>query len=289
MGVFDILGSSPINSAVTAGLGKFTSLFRDKPSGAYMEDAGRYPRRYVTTRGILIDKSSLEKNQFDKGYFFQFNPAQIQDIKSTLYEVRPYAGLSYNDYIWSNGGERIITFQLFLDNTPQSKTSAFRPTAFGFPTANTVRADGVTFGKNGEIKVKRSLTDKVKMEFGVDVNKGDTALSWNSEGAWSNSRVSERGILDEVELIQSYLRPAAIDGEATPKFSEGGIISATQFRPPSTVVFSMGPFYLEGIIKSAPVTYTLFDSDLTPLRGTVDIEFAVFEYENINKVEIPTK
>jgi hypothetical protein len=51
----------------------------------------------------------------------------------------------------------------------------------------------------------------------------------------------------------------------------------------------MGPFYLEGIIKSAPVTYTLFDSDLTPLRGTVDIEFAVFEYENINKVEIPTK
>jgi hypothetical protein len=72
-------------------------------------------------------------------------------------------------------------------------------------------------------------------------------------------------------------------GETTPLFSEGGIVSTRQFRPPAIVIFAFGPFYLEGVIKSAPVTYQLFDEDLTPLRATIDIEFAVFEFENLNR------
>ena len=263
MSVLEALGQSPINSAITAGLSKFTSLLRNRVSNAFSDDPGRYPRGYVKTRGILIEKEKIAKQEFDKGYFFQFNPAEIQDVKNTLYEVRSYAGMAYNDYIWSNGGERIISFQLFLDNTPQSKTEQFRPQAINnTAVANTRQSAGSNYGNY---------------------------FQWINNGAYSNTRVSERGILPEVELIQSFLYPAPIGNENTPLFTEGGIVTSTQFRPPATLVFALGPFYLEGVLRSAPVTYQLFDSDLTPIRATISIEFAVFEFETVNKIEIPLR
>jgi len=57
-----------------------------------------------------------------------------------------------------------------------------------------------------------------------------------------------------------------------------------QFRPPAIAVLSLGPLYLEGVIKSAPVTYTLFDQDLTPIRATIDIVFSVYEFEELHKL-----
>ena len=179
MSVLEALGQSPINSAITAGLSKFTSLLRNRVSNAFSDDPGRYPRGYVKTRGILIEKEKIAKQEFDKGYFFQFNPAEIQDVKNTLYEVRSYAGMAYNDYIWSNGGERIISFQLFLDNTPQSKTEQFRPQAINNTAlANTIQSEGSNNGNS---------------------------FQWINNGAYSNTRVSERGILPEVELNSNDL------------------------------------------------------------------------------------
>lgn len=152
-------------------------------------------------------------------------------MKNTLYEVRPYAGMAYNDYIWSNGGERIISFQLFLDNTPQSKTEQFRPEAINNTAlANTLQAEGT---------------------------KNPSSFQWVQNGAYSNTRVSERGVLPEVERLQSFLYPAPIGDEKTPLFAEGGIVTTTQFRPPSVLVFALGPLYLEGVLRSAPVTYQL--------------------------------
>lgn len=263
MSVLEALGQSPLNSAITTGLSKFTSIFRNRVSNAYADDPGRYPRGYVKSRGILIEKDKIAKKEFDKGYFFQFNPSEIQDVKNTLYEVRPYAGMAYNDYIWSNGGERIISFQLFLDNTPQSKTEQFRPEAINNTAlANTLQAEGT---------------------------KNPSSFQWMQNGAYSNTRVSERGVLPEVERLQSFLYPAPIGDEKTPLFAEGGIVTTTQFRPPSVLVFALGPLYLEGVLRSAPVTYQLFDSDLTPIRASISIEFSVFEFESINKVEVPLR
>ena len=246
-----------INTAAIAGLGQFKSIFQRIQGMAGWENPSRYPRGYTNTRGILIARDALRKRELDfsGAYYFQFNPAQIQDVKESLYEVRPYGGLSYNDYIWNGGGERIITFQLFLDNTPQSKTEVFRPSAYNSQEA-------------------RVISPKGKSEAG-DFIFGGTA--------YSVSRVHERGILPEIEKIQSFLYPAKIGDERTPRFSEGGIVSSIQFRPPDVVVLALGPLYLEGFIKSAPISYQLFDRDLTPLRATVDIEFAVTEYAEINR------
>ena len=299
------LGAAPLNSAITAGIGDFVSLLQRRASQAYGEDPARYPRAYTSSRGILIDKRYTEQTPLDlnKGHYFQFNPQTLSDVKSTLYETRGYTGLPYNDYIWGGGGERIISFQLFLDNTPQSKYAAFRPQSYGSKLANEIEnaGKGYTFDEHGRITDtevgKRYFGDKLvgsvvssartlaaDMVATFNPSRGPSSLKFTGQ-AFSNSRIDERGILPEVEKIQSFLYPYQELNEAAPLFAEGGVVNTGQFRPPTTVVLALGPLYLEGVIKSAPVNYTLFDTDLTPIRGTIDIEFAVFEFENLSRPE----
>lgn len=298
--MIEVLGSSPISSVATAGRSEFMSIFRNKPSKAFGEDPNRYPRPYTSTRGILINKElvdGVKTPDLKQGYQFQFNPQTITDVKSTLYETRQYAGLPYNDYIWGGGGERIISFQLFLDNTPQSKQRSFRPTAYGSKLANSIKVEGTGFSYDEKGRITgtgdksyfgKGIVDEIKSQArsiseSFLPSKGPSAFDYDKYGAFSNTRVDERGILPEVELIQSFLYPAPLTGETTPLFAESGVVSTNQFRPPAVAILAIGPLYLEGVLKSAPVTYTLFDQDLTPIRGTVDIEFAVFEFENIER------
>lgn len=297
--MIEVLGSSPISSVATAGRSEFMSIFRNKPSKAFGEDPNRYPRPYTSTRGILINKEfvdGVKTPDLKQGYQFQFNPQTITDVKNTLYEARQYAGLPYNDYIWGGGGERIISFQLFLDNTPQSKQRSFRPTAYGSKLAKEFKTEGTgyTYDENtGKYTLDRGylgkgIVDELKSQAksikeSVFPSKGPSSFEYIDNDAFSTSRVDERGILPEVELLQSFLYPAPLTGETTPLFAEGGVVSTNQFRPPAVAILAIGPLYLEGVLKSAPVTYTLFDQDLTPIRGTVDIEFAVFEFENIER------
>ena len=297
--MIEVLGSSPINSVATAGRSEFMSIFRNKVSKAFGEDPNRYPRPYTSTRGVLINKEyvdGVKTPDLKQGYQFQFNPQTINDVKNTLYETRQYAGMPYNDYIWSGGGERIISFQLFLDNTPQSKQRSFRPTAYGSKLAKEFKTEGTgyTFDENtGKYTLDKSyfgkgVVDELKsvgksIKERVVPSKGPSSFEYIDNDAFSTSRVDERGILPEVEKIRSFLYPAPLTGETTPLFAEGGVVSMNQFRPPATVILAVGPLYLEGVVKSAPVQYILFDQDLTPIRGTVDIEFAVFEFENIER------
>ena len=114
-------------------------------------------------------------------------------------------------------------------------------------------------------------------------------FEWDMNGAFSVTRVHERGVLDAVEYLQSFLYPEPLKDENTPRFAEGGIISLNQFRPPATAVFSFGPILLQGIIKSAPVTYQLFDRDLTPIRASVSVELGVLEFEDLTSSSTMTR
>lgn len=240
--MIEIIGQSVVGSAATAGRRAFVSVLNRRVAGGEVQN----DRTRTTTRGILINKKYVYANggpQLDKGYKFQFNPETITDNKSTTYEVRPYTALNYNDYVWSGGGERVLSFELFLDDTWQSKTPTFG--VDGLPYGN---YDGTT-GK-----------------------------------AFSKRRFSERGILNDVELVQSFLYPEVLVGEAIPQFASGGIISSNQFRPPAVSILCIGPLYFEGIVKSVGVNYTLFDEDLTPIRGTISVEFAAYEFENLKNM-----
>lgn len=295
--MIELLGSSVVSSVATAGLKEFVSIFRRKPSRAYgtVDD-----RRYMaTTRGILINERYLEGTpQLDKGYQFQFNPQTIDDIKETLWEARGYTGLAYNDYVWAGGGERTITFQLFLDNTPASKYRGLVSAEKAAPEIKSKAKFG--YDANGKLgSWEKNYIGKSLVEEFVSQGKtawdaakglfapgaGPSRLEFTPERAVPPTRVDERGILPEVELIQSFLYPEVLDGEQTPQFASGGVISANQFRPPATVILCVGPIYLRGHVKAAPVHYMLFDTDLTPLRATMDIEFGVMEFANLtNKV-----
>lgn len=298
-----VLGQSPISSVTKAGMSEFVSLLRPKPSTAYGGDPSTYYRPYVNTRGIIINKDFLKGRVVDlsKGYQFQFNPATISDVKEAVYENRGYAGLPYLDYIWGGGGTRTISFQLFLDDTPQSHTISFRPSARGDKEAATIKPESnYTYDENGRLSniegigngrfdLKRVATEEFKSAY-AKPSPGPDKFKWVENGAYSHSRTKERGVLDDVELIQSFLYPAPLVGEQTPKFAEGGMVSTNQFRPPATAVLCIGPLYLEGVVKSAPVEYTLFDSDLTPIRANINVEFAVFEFaEVVRKINQNTR
>ena len=297
--MIEVLGQSPISSVATAGRSVFMSILRNKPSKAFGEDPNRYPRPYTSTRGILINKElvdGVKTPDLKQGYRFQFNPQTITDVKNTLYETRQYAGLPYNDYIWGGGGERIISFQLFLDNTPQSKQRSFRPTAYGSKLAKEFKTKGTgyTFDENtGKYTLNRGyfgkgFVDELKSQAksikeSTFPSKGPSSFEYIDNDAYSTSRVDERGILPEVELIQSFLYPAPLTGETTPLFAEGGIVSVNQLRLPATIILEIGTLYVEGVLKRAIVIYNMFEKDLRFIRGTVDVEFAVFEFENIER------
>lgn len=297
------LGSSPISGVTKAGMSEFLSLLRPKPSKAFGDDSSRYFRPYVNTRGVIINKSFLRGSSTDltKGYQFQFNPSTISDVKEAIYEGRTYIGLPYQDYIWGGGGQRTISFQLFLDDTPQSHIKSFRPTSIGGKDAATLKTNSkFTYDETGRItgtgeksRFGQALLNEAVAQ-GKSLYQGAIApfmkasskpgkFEWDENGSYSHSRTKERGVLDDVELIQSFLYPAPLTGENTPKFAEGGIVSMNQFRPPATAVLCVGPLYLEGIVRSAPVQYTLFDKDLCPIRATIDLEFTVFEFAEVTR------
>lgn len=276
-----------INDAIGGLQRRFRSLFNTNTGSAN----GHYFFRTSKNRGYLIRKrDTLNTVNLEKGYVFQFNPQQLMDTKSSTWSTRNYPGLSYNDYVWAGGGERIVTFELMLDDTPGSHTTYFLPDTVAATIKNTPVPAAAAEQKRNR--------DMLATAFGVPTipTSKETAkvtqmvdFEWDMNGAFSVTRVHERGVLDAVEYLQSFLYPEPLKDENTPRFAEGGIISLNQFRPPATAVFSFGPILLQGIIKSAPVTYQLFDRDLTPIRASVSVELGVLEFEDLTSSSTMTR
>lgn len=86
------------------------------------------------------------------------------------------------------------------------------------------------------------------------------------------------GIMDDVELLQSFQRPLLTDPNL-PRFTSGGVIPAIRFMPPPVCVFVYGHFYLHVIVASVGIQYTYFDKKLIPRRGTASVTLKVIETE----------
>lgn len=253
-----ITGGAPISTGIKVGLDSFYSFLDGKSKSMGSSSSGR---SYLsTTRGMIAIKDMITSGDYSRVYKFQFNPQTVTDNKSTNWEEIIYAGLPYVDLVWGSGGVRTVSFQLFLDNTPQSKHRYF-----------------VGNGNEGE---------HINPEGEFSSNGAET-IKTNNKG-FSASRYDERGVLDEVEFFQSFMYPAVEEGVKTPKFTEGGIINLKQFRPPNMACLALGPIYLEGIVRSVNINYSLFDKDLTPIRATVDIEMSIFEFYKPTKLEAKT-
>lgn len=85
-----------------------------------------------------------------------------------------------------------------------------------------------------------------------------------------------RGVLNQVEFIQSFMRPANADPN-TPVFVNGNVKLSNQFTAPPEVIFVFGPFYFEGVITRATPSYQLWNRQLVPLRATMAITIRIQE------------
>lgn len=276
------LGLSPINSVVNAGISDFISLFRNGVSTAYV--GTEQNRKRVSCRGVLIPerfgsklRDILMHNK--EAVVFQFNPDNIQDSKETYWGSREYTGLGFTDAIWSRGGSRTISFNLFLDDTLASDTDELIDTASYTNRLKQRYTASTRIPVTDRIQTLRELKSYGKT-LAAPFQRTPAKLEWEKEGL--TTRRHERGVLDVVEKIQSFLYPERMVEnnkytEDIPLFVEGGMVSSHQFRPPATLLFSYGKFVLRGVLLSAPVEYTLFDYDLTPIRANVSVEFKVIE------------
>lgn len=115
-------GVQSVRNWATNRLGNFLALFQF-PNRGY-DDKSEYQKDrsyWEVTRGFLGLVDDVESGIFDRVYQFQFNPATISTNKQTNYSNRPYPGLPYEELIWSGAGPREISFELFIDDTPQSR------------------------------------------------------------------------------------------------------------------------------------------------------------------------
>lgn len=114
-------------------------------------------RGYSDLRGLFVPKSSraVTGQDFDRSriFYFQFNPTEINVVKESLRVYRNYNGLNFGENIWVGGGEKQISFTLYLDATAGSQYKYFR--------ANSI--DDVTILKALETQKARGTAPEVEL------------------------------------------------------------------------------------------------------------------------------
>jgi len=110
------------------------------------------------------------------------------------------------------------------------------------------------------------------------------ALDWGVKNISDAVTKKPRGVLDDCELLESFVRPdVPTKGKIKiPKFSSGGIVPPNQFYPPPVLIFIYGNFYLEGILRSVDFTYSAWRTNLIPARAQATISFTVLEQEEVS-------
>ena len=87
----------------------------------------------------------------------------------------------------------------------------------------------------------------------------------------------KRGTLNQVEFLQSLVRPYQESGRV-PKFSRNGITPDTnRFSNPPQVAFAYGPIYLQGVITDLSIEHEAYNRNLAPIRSKASITFRVRE------------
>jgi hypothetical protein len=186
---------------------------------------------YSSKRGIMAEKG-FELNP-ERCLIFQFNPETISDSKDNNFVTKPNTGFQHVDYVWGNGGERTITFNLHFEATAAVNSPHFNK------------------GRNTSDEYFWSQVDTLDKNF-------------------------PNGTLDDVEVLRSYQYPKK-ETPVSPRFSNGGFIPSPKFMPPPVVIFSYGPYYLEGYVTAVNFSHELFNKDLVPIRTKAEVTFKVLE------------
>lgn len=116
---------------------------------------------FTPNRGLIALKEDTSRNMA-----FQFNPEEVTDDKSVVYEDKGKTGLDVLDFLWIQGGARTVEFTLQFDATEGS-----RQTHLGKEGGDTVtRADGFTHDPTRGVLNQVEFLQALMRPKKVDVN-----------------------------------------------------------------------------------------------------------------------
>lgn len=121
--------------------------------------------------------------------------------------------------------------------------------------------------------------------FELTLDASLSSLSLNIPTSNQFTHDLNRGTLNQVEFLQSLLRPYHSDG-TVPLFSSNGVVPNTnRFASPPQVIFSYGPLYLVGAVTDVQIVHEAFNRNLAPIRTKANVSFRVREDIAVKKGE----
>jgi hypothetical protein len=175
------------------------------------------------------------------------------------YTVTPYRGV----LAYKNDPNRLLNFQF----NPTEISDIFAP-QYEDRTRTGVSASDFSW-VSGSVRT-------IEFNLFLDATLGSINLSKDK-----NLTHSERGILNQIEFLQSltrpYLKESSENIEPT-KFVRGAYVGNTnRFYPPPEIIFVYGNYYLTGVVGSLSTKLTLFDRKLVPVRGEANVSLKLHD------------
>jgi hypothetical protein len=210
--------------------------------------------------GDLKDTNPFYKKSplSEKGKWLQSLTESYPEYKPD-YTVTPYRGI----LAYKQDSEKLLSFQF----NPMEISDIFTP-QYEERTRTGVSASDFSW-VSGSVRT-------IDFTLFLDATLSSLALSKNK-----NITHSERGILNQIEFLQSltrpYLKESSENIEPT-KFVRGAYVgNANRFYPPPEIIFVYGNYYLTGVVGSLAIKLTLFDRKLIPIRGEVNISLKLHD------------
>lgn len=115
---------------------------------------------------------------------------------------------------------------------------------------------------------------RMSFKLDLDASVGSETKTFRVEGDKHNPEV---GIMEQVRKLKQFLLPAEFDNPYKPTFilANGNTAPTAQFIAPPRMVFTYGKWYLEAKMESCPIKYTLFNSNLVPIRGEAQVSLLI--------------
>ncbi len=250
----------------------------------------------------------LQNTQYGIFLPFQFSPTEMSIVKNPNYAQNPIPGLDFQPIIWTSGGPYSINFKVSFDHRPDtikpgtdifgnnnslqvaSPNNASRSRQLGASAANLLINSATTFVP-GTTQVISAISAGGQIVNGLpspDLNLLDTSKFQTVDGKAYNENL---GVMPQMAAIQSFLRP--IDTSQivnADSYKLGNLqqnIQTIKTRNNATTnrkflgtpdcFFHFGNRVWRTKMMSAPITETIYNQKLVPVRIDADITLHVIE------------
>ncbi len=119
---------------------------------------------------------------------------------------------------------------------------------------------------------------QISFKLFFDATAGSNNQMFEGRGDYGIENLNPRGVLPMVEKLTKFQYPVPEKGRAL--FLSGGLADVSAFKrfsSPPIAIFVFGSYYMEAVVPSVNVKYTLFNKDLVPVRAECDVTLKIIE------------